>query len=197
MIDTSRPGAVPTALLRHMQGGACLTVDQMASDLGVSRRQAVDAAAKLIRRDYLTKMAIGCFQLTDAGLCAADAGEAITSGPMGKTGAVPVHKDTFRQRAWNSMRFNRRFTIGQIVRAAARDGEKNARENARKYIMQLCKAGFLKEMPRRAPGTAPGSNGFKRFVLMRDTGRRAPVFRAEMQAMRDFNTGEDVPCAPR
>lgn len=197
MINAAKPGTVPTALLHYLQDGACLTVDQMVERLGISRRQAMDAASRLIRRDYLEKMAVGCFQLTDAGIAAAASGKVITSGPMGKTGAIPVHKDTFRQRAWTSMRFNRRFTIGQIVRAAAREGEKNARENARKYIAQLCRAGFVKEMPRRAPGTAIGSSGFKRFMLVRDTGRRAPVFRAEMQVMRDFNTGEDVPCAPR
>ncbi|WP_323041550.1 hypothetical protein [Gemmobacter sp.] len=197
MLDTTKPGAAPTALLMHLQAGACLTVDQVVAELGISRRQAMDAAAKLLRRNYLMKMAVGCFQLTDAGIAAAAAGEVITSGPVGKTGAVPVHKDTFRQRAWNSIRFNRRFTIGQIVRAAAREDEKNARENARKYIAQLCKAGILRELPQRAPGTAPESNGFKRFMLVRDIGRRAPVFRTEAAAVRDPNTGEDIPCTPR
>lgn len=198
-IDTKKPGAVPTALLSHLASGdVCLTVDQMAEALGVSRQQALNAAAKLLRRNYLVKMAVGCFQLSDEGRAAANAGTVITSGPMGKTGAVPQHRDTFRQRAWASIRFNQRFTIGQIVRAAAREGEKNARENARKYIAQLAAAGFVKELPRRAPGHAHGSNGFKRFMLVRNTGRRAPVFRAEMQVMRDFNTGEDVPCiSPR
>lgn len=196
--DTKKPGAVPTTLLRHLAGGdICLTVTQMAEALGVTRLQASNAAARLIRRDYLVKMAGGCFQLSDLGRAAAEAGTVITSGPMGKRNAVTVYRDTFRQRAWASIRFNRRFTISQIVRAAARNDEKNARENARKYIALLAAAGFVKELPRRAPGNAISSNGFKRFMLVRDTGRRAPVYRESLHAMHDFNTGEDVPCSPR
>lgn len=198
MLDTRKPGAVPTALLNHLAAGdVCLTVDQMAEALGVTRPQAANAAANLLRRAYLAKMAIGCFQLSDAGRAAAEAGTVITSGPKGKTGAIPVHRNTFRQRAWASIRFNGRFTIGQIVRAAARHDDQNARENARKYIAQLAAAGYVQELPRRAPGTCRNSNGFKRFMLVRDTGRRAPVYRAELRVMHDFNTGEDVPCAPR
>ncbi len=197
MLDTRKPGAVPTALLQHLQSGVCLTVDQMAEALGITKQQAMNAALKLMGRDYLVKMAVGCFQLSDAGIAAALAGTVITSGPKGKTGAIATHGNTFRQRAWTSIRFNKRFTIGQIVRAAARTDEKNARENARKYIAQLCWAGLVKELPRRLAGTAQNSNGFKRFVLIRDTGRRAPVYRSELRVMHDFNTGEVLPCSPR
>lgn len=197
MIDTAKPGAAPTALLRHLQGGACLTLDQMESELGLNRRQASDAASKLLRRDYLMKMAVGCFQLTEKGMAAAASGEIITSGPMGPTGVIATHRSTFRERAWLAMRITRRFTIGQIVAAAAREGEKNARENTRKYLVQLRRAGFVKELPTRVSGTSRGSNGFKRFMLVRNTGPRAPVYRAELQVVHDFNAGEDVPCIPR
>ncbi|OJY36392.1 MAG: hypothetical protein BGP11_08305 [Rhodobacterales bacterium 65-51] len=169
----------------------------MAEALGVTKQQAMNAAMKLMGRDYLIKMSAGCFQLSDVGVAAAAAGAIITSGPKGKTGAIPVHRNTFRQRAWASIRFNGRFTIGQIVRAAARHDDQNARENARKYIAQLAAAGYVRELSRRAPGTCMGSNGFKRFMLIRDTGRRAPVYRAELRVMHDFNTGEDVQCSPR
>lgn len=196
MIDTRKPGAVPTALLHHLSNDLCLTVDQMADALGVSRAQAVNAAHKLMRRKYLLKMATGCFQLSPEGAVAAQAGVAITSGPMGKTGAIATHRGTFRERAWSAMCIHRRFTIGDVVAAAGRDEEKNARENARKYILVLCRAGYVKELSRRVPGTAMGSNGFKQFFLARNTGPRAPVYRAELCVIHDFNTGEDVPCAP-
>lgn len=197
MIDTTKPGAVATALLHNLASGACLTADQMAGSLGVTRAQAVTAAGKLIRRGYLVKMATGCFQLSESGSAAAASGEVITSGPIGKTGAIATHRNTFRERAWIAMRIRRRFTIGQIVASAGREGERNARENARKYISQLCRAGFVKQLLNRQPGTCMGSNGFKRFMLARDTGPRAPVYRAELQVIHDFNTGEDVPCSPR
>lgn len=196
MIDTRKPGAVPTALLHHLSGDLCLTVDQMAEALGVSRPQAVNAAQKLMRRKYLLKMAAGCFQLSPEGAAAAQAGVAITSGPMGKTGVIATHRGTFRERAWVAMCIHRRFTIGDVVAAAGRDEEKNARENARKYILALCRAGYVKELSHRVPGTALGSNGFKRFVLARNTGPRAPVVRVDLGVVHDFNTGEDVQCAP-
>lgn len=140
--DTKKPGAVPTTLLHHLAGGdICLTVTQMAEALGVTRLQASNAAARLIRRDYLVKMAGGCFQLSDVGRAAAEAGTVITSGPMGKRDAVAVYRDTFRQRAWASIRFNRRFTISQIVRAAARNDEKNARENP--YYSDAANQGWI------------------------------------------------------
>lgn len=197
MIETTKPGAAATALLRHLSAGVCLTADQMAEALGITRAQAMNAARKLMRRSYLEKMAVGCFQLSEAGKAAAASGTTITSGPKGKTGAIATRRHTFRERAWLAMRIQRRFTIGQIVASAARDGERNARENARKYLAQLGQAGFVKELPNRLPGTCMGSNGFKRWMLVRDTGPRAPVYRAELRAMHDFNTGEDVPCSPR
>ncbi|HBD91787.1 MAG TPA: hypothetical protein DC061_15070 [Gemmobacter sp.] len=197
MIDTTKPGAAPTALLHHLHGGACLTLDQVEQELGITRRQAINAASRLLRREYLMKMAVGCYQLTDRGVAAANAGEVITSGPKGPTGVIATHRGTFRERAWLAMRITRRFTIGQIVAAAARDTEKNARENTRKYLVQLCRAGFVKELPNRVPGTSMGSNGFKRYMLLRNTGPRPPVYRAEFGMMHDFNTGEDVPCTPR
>ena len=196
MIDTKKPGAVPTALLHHLAPDQCLTVDQMAQALGVSRAQAVNAAQKLMQRNYLMKMAVGCFQLSPDGAAAAQAGITITSGPKGKTGAIATHRGTLRERAWTAMCIHRRFTIGDVVAAAGRDEEKNARENVRKYISALCRAGYVKEMSRRVPGTSIGSNGFKQFVLAKNTGPRAPVFRAELDVIHDFNIGGDVPCAP-
>jgi hypothetical protein len=197
MIDTTKPGAAATALLRHLAAGVCLTADQMAEALGITRAQAMNAARKLLRRGYLEKMAAGCFQLSEAGKAAALSGITITSGPKGKTGVIATRRQTFRERAWLAMRIHHRFTIGQIVASAARDGERNARENARKYLAQLGQAGFVKELPNRLPGTSMGSNGFKRWVLIRNTGPRAPVYRAELQTVHDFNTGEDIPCKPR
>jgi len=197
MIDTTKPGATATALLQHLSSGACLTADQMAEELGVTKRQAMNAARALLRRRLMRKMAIGCFSLSEDGVVAARNEAVITSGPMGKTGVIATRTHTLRERAWIAMRIRRRFTIGEIVAAASREEEKNARENVRKFIVQLGRAGFVKELPNRLPGTRIGSNGFKRFMLVRDTGPRAPVYRAELRVIHDANTGESLPCTPR
>lgn len=190
-----KPGTAPTMLLQALKAGSCLTVDQLIEELDLTRRQVSNAATLLLRRNYLERMGAGCYQLTPAGRVAAESGEVITSGPKGPTGKVPQHRDTFRERAWRAMRVRHRFTIGEIVADAGRGKEKSDRQNAMRYVRYLRAAGYLGELPRRQRGTATGSNGFKQFVLIRNTGPRAPVFRAGKATMHDFNLGEDVPCA--
>jgi len=195
MMETTKPGAVPTAILNELGGGACFTVGELVDRLEVSRRQVTNGALRLLRRDYLMKSGEGCFKLTETGLAAAAAGEVITSGPKGATGAVPRHKNTFRERAWRSMRIRRRFTIGDVTSDADSGDGTDAYGNARRYIAQLKSAGYVAELPRREVGSAIGSNGFKRFILRRDTGPVAPVFRARQKCLHDFNLGEDVSCS--
>jgi len=197
MVDRHHPGKAPTAVLQELADGSCKTIDALEAALDLTRRQVSDAAACLLRRDYLMRSGAGCYQLTEAGVAAAASGEVIRSGPRGPSGAIPVHRDTLRERAWRAMRVARHFTLDDIVADAARADEAGARENTRKYIGRLAEAGFVRELPRRQSGTALTSNGFKRFILSRNTGPKAPVYRAALKAIHDFNTGEDVPCAPR
>lgn len=194
-MDPSVPGAAATALLSAMADGARHEICGLADALGLSRRQISDAAAKLARRGMVARTSPGKYRLTEAGLDAHATGKTITSGPKGPTNARHILRDTFRERAWRAMRVRKTFTIGEIVADANRsEDETAARDNARRYISALKSAGYVGELARRVPGTAPGSNGFKRFVLMHNTGPRAPVFRASVNALHDPNTGEDVPC---
>lgn len=197
MVDRHHPGKAPTALLQKLAGGLCLTIDQLAEDLDLTKRQVSDAAAKLLRRNYLERMAIGCYQLTTEGLAAAAAGEVIRSGPRGPREKVREVRDTFRQRAWSSMRMQRLFTIPDIVLEAARPSDADPATNLGRYLIALTGAGYVKISPHRASGTSPTSNGYKRYLLQRDTGPRAPVVLSKRPAIHDFNTGEDVSCAPR
>jgi hypothetical protein len=142
-------------------------------------------------------MAVGCYQLTPEGLAAAAAGEVITSGPKGPGQKVPEYRDTFRQRAWTSMRMQRLFTVPDIVLEAARTEDGNPVDNLQRYLKALAAAGYVRVSPHRVEATAPTSNGYKRFLLHRDTGPRAPVVLSKRPGIHDFNTGEDVLCAPR
>lgn len=166
--------------------------DQIKQQLGLDWRQTTNAARNLDRRGYLLIAKDGQYQLSDAGMVAAADGVTVRSGPRGKVKIMP---DTFRQRAWNAIRFRKSFTIGDIVMDAAKtadEGQPN--DNAARYLNRLKQAGYIAELARRQPGTAPSSNGFKRYTLRLNTGPLAPVFRAEAGVMFDPNTGEDVPC---
>ncbi|GAB1477738.1 hypothetical protein MASR2M74_02800 [Paracoccaceae bacterium] len=197
MVDRHHPGKAPTALLQKLSGGLCLTIDQLAEDLDLTNRQVSDAAANLLRRNYLERMAVGCYQLTPEGLAAAAAGEVIKSGPKGPRQKVPEYKDTFRQRAWSSMRMQRMFTVPSIILEAARPSDRNPEDNLHRYLQALVRVEYVAASPHRAAAPAPTSNGYKRFQLRINTGPRAPVVLSKAPGIRDFNTGEDVLCTPR
>lgn len=197
MVDRHHPGKAPTALLQRLSAGLCLTIDQLVVDLDLTRRQVSNAASILLRRGYLERMAVGCYQLTEAGSAAAVAGEIITSGPNGPRGKALQVKNTLRERAWRAMRVRRRFTVPDLVADAAAAGDTQPTQNIQRYLGDLQKVGYVVELPRRAAGAALTSNGFKRWMIARDTGPRAPVALSKVKGIHDFNTGEDVLCSPR
>lgn len=194
MAERSQPGRTPTALLKTLADGSCRTIDWLEEDLGSSRRKISNAAACLLRRDYLMRMAAGCYQLTEAGLAAAEAGEVITSGSKGPR-SMRLVRNTFRERAWRSMRMRRKFTLSDIIRDAAREDDKAPRDNLGRYLRALQKAGVVSCDAERIDGTAPTSNGFKFWTLVRDLGPHAPVVLSKVRAVRNRATGEDLPCS--
>lgn len=191
MVATQTLGAAATALLQALKVGP-LTRPQVIEQLRISHRQATNAALNLLRRGYLTVGEGVRYQLTEAGFAAADAGEIIRGGPKGQ---VKLVKDTLRARAWTAMRARRTFTIGEIVMDAVSAEGGQPKDNVARYISRLQGAGYVAEWHGRQPGTAVGSNGFKRFTLKRNTGPKAPVFRAEGVSIFDPNLGEEVSCS--
>ncbi|MEP3298572.1 MAG: hypothetical protein ABJO27_19230 [Pseudoruegeria sp.] len=192
---TSRDiGAIPTALLKSLTQGKEVTVQQVRDDFDINRVQAYSVIERLVNRGFLEWVAQSTLKPTETGIQAGLDGVSFSNGPYGPSGTVPRPRNTFRQRAWLAMRVRRSFTAGDIVADAGRGEEKNDYENVIKYIKQLCRAGIVGELPRREKGTAIGSNGFKRYLLRRDLGRKAPMYRTKLKVMRDHNSGEDLPC---
>lgn len=196
MMTRLDPGTLPTTLLHHLADGSCRTIAELEADLGLSRRQVSDGAAKLAMRKYLCRMERGCYQLSDLGLVAASEAEVITSGPIRPdTKRVRTKvENTFRDRAWRSMRFRRQFTIGDIVADARTDADADPDNNVARYLRYLKAAGYVSELRTRQPGTRLTSGGFKRFSLVKDSGPIAPVYRPKTGTLHDYNLGEDVPC---
>lgn len=194
MVDRHHPGKAPTAVLQALADGLCLTIDQLALELDLTHRQVSDAASKLFSRDYLERMAIGCYQLTEGGKAAALAGEVITSGPKGPRDQVRYSRNTLRHRSWIAMRIRKRFTVPDLIADAANGSDGNPADNIQRYLRRLKQVGYVVELPNRADGTALTSNGFKRWILTRDTGPKAPVLLSKSKGIHDFNLGEDVLC---
>lgn len=181
--------------LLHKMGDTCLTLSDLGMALDLSHQQVSAAMSKLVARGLIERVEQGCFQLTPDGHQAVIDGLVIKSGPRrGHTGRRTALRDTLRQRAWNAMRISRRFTIRDLAAAASRGDEADAVENVARFVRELHRAGYLQKVGRE-PGTAPGSTGFLRFALVRDTGHRVPVYSAKKRSILDYNTGEDVPCS--
>ncbi len=193
MVKRVQQGQAATQILTLLADGRASTVAELAATLDMNHRQVTNGAAKLLQRGYLMRLADGRLQLTVEGIAAAAAGEVIKGSSQSKVRGI---RDTFRDRAWRAMRFRRRFTVGEIVSDAVRAGDGQPEDNARRYISRLKRAGYVGELPNRRQGTALSSNGFKQFVLLKNTGPRAPVWREALAVLHDFNTGEDVLCAP-
>lgn len=179
MSEQLNPGVIPTTVLHNLADGACRTIDQLDEVLELNRRQISDGAAKLIYRGFLERIETGCYQLTKAGLKAAESGEEITSGPW-KPDVAKSRKprpNTFRQRAWNAMRMAEIFTYSELIVAAAGKDDKNPLSNIQRYVRKLIQAGYVSPLPTRKGGTRITSNGFKQFLLRPNNGPIAPVVR--------------------
>ncbi|WP_306603880.1 hypothetical protein [Azonexus sp.] len=102
------------------------------------------------------------------------------SGPKGPHGKPRLVQGTLRQKAWRAMQIKGKFTLSDLVRnALADDAEaKDPRNNIGRYVKALCTVGILVEMKRRMAPTVFGSNGEKRWMLVRDLGRLAPTVRS-------------------
>lgn len=185
-------GTSQTALLHHL-GNSCKTIEVLCEEMGLSRKQISYAASALIGKEYLERVERGCFQLTDAGRIAVERGEQITSGPRGQLRSLRrAASDTLRQRAWNVMRIQRRFSIPDLLTAATTGTEIRAGDNLQHYCKALSDAGILRRLPARQRGTALTSNGFAQYTLVQDLGHIAPVHRKKARLVIDHNSGKEM-----
>lgn len=180
-------------LLAALRSDACLTVDELAAATGLENRAVVKAAAALIGRGYADRAEVGCFTLTAQGQTFRETGGAVTCGPAGPLTQAyrRPRRQVLRDRLWAALRIKGKASLPELLEVAG-NGERDAANSAQRYTAALARAGYLREL-RREPGSAPTSNGFKRYALIRDTGPAAPQLRVRTHELFDPNTGEIVP----
>lgn len=102
-------------------------------------------------------------------------------GPKGPHGKPHVTRGTLREKAWRAMQIKGKFTLSDLIRMTVGEASaaKDPRNNLGRYVKALTDAGVLIEMPRRAAPTSLTSNGEKRWMLIRDLGRLAPIARTQ------------------
>jgi len=161
---------------------ACITTEGLVRWTDLSKRAIGKAVGGLMLRGYLQREERGCFTLTDAGKASLLAGEMLTSGPKGTHSGKankPRRISTLRDKAWRALRMLGRASVPDLLERAAMGSEASAANNLQRWLKSLARAGYVAEMARRAPGESLTSNGFKRWILLRNSGPVAPIMRRD------------------
>lgn len=172
----------------------CVPIEDLAAAAGLSRRQTANGAAALIARGYVVRRERGCYEVTAAGAAAHAAGTPLTSGPTGPMERKQPVANALRSRLWKAMRMRSKFALADLLVLAATGDERDPSANAGRYLRALVASGYLSEL-RRTKGGRQGSNGAKRYVLLRDSGPKPPIVRRGGVEVYDPNTGVVHPCA--
>lgn len=174
-------------------GTQAITLDTLAGNLPMIARPAIIAAAgRLVARGLVEREEDGVYRLSKAGVEALQDGLKI-GGDSYKRRKQPIYADSLRQRAWKAMQLQTRFTVGDLVQLAVRN-EKDGEDSIRRFCFALTRAGYLAELPTRVPGSVAGSNGFKQWRLIRNTGDIAPRYVQAERAFHDRNDGKVYKC---
>lgn len=170
----------------------CRTVEELAAATGIDRKQVAKSCGILKTRGLAERRRAGCYRLTEAGRIA---DRAVRSGPTGKhTGRRGANRaPSLRERIWRALRSLHKASLPELLQVASLGDEKDAASNARRYLGWLEQAGYIARLRTREPGTAPTSNGFVRWLLVRDSGPLPPRRSTRDGGLFDPNTGEAHP----
>jgi hypothetical protein len=173
-------------------GDEAVNLNDLESRLPIPRPALIAATGRLVIRGLLEREEEGVFRRSPEGLRVLRDGLKI-GGDSAKRRKEPVYSNSLRQRAWAAMRLTKRFTVGSLTELAVKN-EKDGEDSIRRFCLALTQAGYLAELPTRQRGTVAGSNGFKQWRLIRDTGEHAPRYMQRDKAFADRNTREVFPC---
>lgn len=185
-------------LLEALPEQGCRTTAELAAVTGLDPKYVSQRAAVLHARALIVTDRPGCYRITAAGLVARAAGTVSRPGPKGPlTGRKPAGAVSLTQHVWTALRFAKKATVRELVGLAGLDDGRyrDPVGQAGRYLALLTISGHVAALPRREPGTAPTSNGHIRFLLVRDSGPRAPLWSQRHGDITDPNTGERFPQA--
>lgn len=182
--------AVMAALHRLVDATDQVELDGITRESGLERKQVINACDKLVAHGFLVrqthtdgKTKPGKYRLTAEGRIALEAGANLKSGPKGPSGKARDTAGSMRDKVWRLLRIRQKASVPEVV-ALLCDGDATEKQiecvtnNVQKYLRALRATGYLADM-RREPGAKPTSNGFKRYLLVRDTGPLAPTRRGK------------------
>lgn len=182
--------AVMTALHKLVDATDQVCLEAITQESGLQSKQVINACDKLIAHGYLTRQLYadgrpkpGRYLLTAEGRIALEAGANLKSGPRRAHGKPRDTSGSLREKVWRLLRIRQKLSVPEALGVLC-DGHASAKqiertgENVQKYLRALRATGYLVDM-RREPGAKATSNGFKRYLLVRDTGPLAPTRRSK------------------
>ncbi|GLQ20473.1 hypothetical protein ACFFUB_00320 [Algimonas porphyrae] len=155
-----------------------VTRDLVAQELGLRGCDANHKLGQLIRRGLICVASVGRYRPTESGRELLASGGTIPSGPMPDAPLKDrqMSNQSLRARLWRAMKRKPRFTIPEILTLASNDTDGKPEDNARTYVRELKRAGYLTELPRREKRGRGGSS-VKVFWLREHTGPEHPRVR--------------------
>lgn len=170
-------------------------VAELAAALDLDGTSASRACRVLRNRGLAEAKGAGAYRLTEQGVAARDAGGTVRGGQGEREACRRLVRTTMRDRLWKALRIARNTgqasTIDELVEIAADGTESDARGSAESYLFALARAGYLRKHRVRAKSGAPSSKGAFRYVLIRDTGPRTPIWRRTRNSVFDPNRNEE------
>lgn len=169
--------------------GKPATIAELARAAGLERKPTVRAVDTLRRNGLAERVELGRYKLTAAGKLAREKGRPIKSGPKGPhTGRrKPNAKTTFRDRLWAALRLLKKASIPELIVIAGAGTARDPASGARLFLKRLERAGYVARLPKREAGSAPGSTGFLRWLLLKDTGPGTPRWSRARRDLYDPN----------
>lgn len=163
------------------------------NEIAGAQGRSLENALQKLRSRKLVEYEGRRYRVTPAGQAFLGEGRKLTSGPRGPQPGKRLFKNTLRERVWRAIRIRRKFSALEIIPLATLGHEQRPESNVGKYLRALKLAGFLAELPTRQRGDALTSNGFKRYLLVRDSGPQAPRWLPKRGMVFDPNDGEEYP----
>lgn len=169
-----------------------VTLDELELISPVNRHETVKIMSRLISRGAVDRLENGVYRLNEKGKSLKSCGqkEIFHSGAQGLFNRNKHPSTTLRARVWRLIQLTPKFTVNEIKSLVSEGNEKAAENNIQKYIRALVKSGHVREMPKRLRGSVPTSNGYKQYLLIKNTGPKAPVLRNDKRQVFDQNTRE-------
>ncbi|MBW7998409.1 MAG: hypothetical protein FVQ81_17920 [Candidatus Glassbacteria bacterium] len=170
-----------------------------------SKSRVCQSLSVLVRRGLAEKPDRGHYRITKAGIECFKSGGRVRSGLHDGSKRRP-RRGSLRERVWKAARMARKFSVTDLVEIAAQENETSAARGARRYLLALERAGYLKRL-KNGPQAASNWKPVSRWALLRDTGPLHPLLMRDGKTVRDRNgqggtgkparpaiKGEDFPC---